>query len=163
MVNLVLEKIQIQKEIFGMASLKTVKVTAEGPDRWIVTTHSGKHVSIVDQPEAMGGTDSGPSPLDYMFVALGGCLVTVSKIVAGQQKIDLRDVEIEITGDLNLAVLRGQEKNERAGFTSITAKVKVDADLSKEEKKAFLEEVDKRCPVSENLMNLTPVIVDLAD
>ena len=146
-----------------MASLKTVKVTAEGPDSWVVTTHSGKHVSIVDQPEAMGGTDSGPSPLDYMFVALGGCLVTVSKIVAGQQKIDLRDVEIEITGDLNLAVLRGQEKNERAGFTSITAKVKVDADLSKEEKKAFLEEVDKRCPVSENLMNLTPVIVDLAD
>ena len=146
-----------------MASLKTAKVTAEGPDSWVVTTHSGKHVSIVDQPEAMGGTDSGPSPLDYMFVALGGCLVTVSKIVAGQQKIDLRDVEIEITGDLNLAVLRGQEKNERAGFTSITAKVKVDADLSKEEKKAFLEEVDKRCPVSENLMNLTPVIVDLAD
>jgi len=163
MVNLVLEKIYIQKEISGMASLKTVKVTAEGPDSWVVTTHSGKHVSIVDQPEAMGGTDSGPSPLDYMFVALGGCLVTVSKIVAGQQKIDLRDVEIEITGDLNLAVLRGQEKNERAGFTSITAKVKVDADLSKEEKKAFLEEVDKRCPVSENLMNLTPVIVDLAD
>ena len=146
-----------------MASLKTVKVTAEGPDSWVVTTHSGKHVSIVDQPEAMGGTDSGPSPLDYMFVALGGCLVTVSKIVAGQQKIDLRDVEVEVTGDLNLAVLRGQEKNERAGFTSITAKVKVDADLSKEEKKAFLEEVDKRCPVSENLMNLTPVIVDLAD
>ena len=65
-----------------MASLKTVKVTAEGPDSWVVTTHSGKHVSIVDQPEAMGGTDSGPSPLDYMFVALGGCLVTVSKIVA---------------------------------------------------------------------------------
>ena len=75
----------------------------------------------------------------------------------------MRDVEVEVTGDLNLAVLRGQEKNERAGFTSITAKVKVDADLSKEEKKAFLEEVDKRCPVSENLMNLTPVIVDLAD
>jgi uncharacterized OsmC-like protein len=152
-----------KKESFRMASMKTVKVTAEGPDGWVVKTHSGKHVSIIDQPEAMGGTDAGPSPLSYVFVALGGCLITVAKIVAGQQKIDLRGVEVEISGDLNLDVLRGQEKNERAGFTSITAKVKVDADMTKEEKEAFLEEVDKRCPVSDNLMNLTSVTVDLAD
>lgn len=37
-----------------MASMKTVKVTAEGPDGWVVTTHSGKHVSIIDQPQSMG-------------------------------------------------------------------------------------------------------------
>ena len=146
-----------------MASLKTVKVTAEGPHGWVVKTHSGKHVSIVDQPEALGGTDSGPTPLDYVFVALGGCLVTVAKIVAGQQKIDLRGVEVDISSDLNLDVLRGQEKNERAGFTSINAKVKVDADMTKDEKEAFLEEVDKRCPVSDNLINLTPVIIEIAD
>ena len=109
------------------------------------------------------GTDSGPTPLDYVFVALGGCLVTVAKIVAGQQKIDLRGVEVEVSGDLNLDVLRGQNNNDRAGFTSITAKVKVDADLTKEEKEAFMEEVDKRCPVSDNLMNLTQVTIDIAD
>ena len=146
-----------------MAAIKTVKVTAEGPDGWVVTTHSGKHVSIVDQPEAMGGTDSGPTPLDYIFIALGSCLVTVAKIVAGQQKIDLRGVEVEVSGDLNLDVLRGQEKNERAGFTSVTATAKIDADLTKEEKEAFMEEVDKRCPVSDNLMNLTKVNLHIAD
>ena len=146
-----------------MASLKTVKVTATGPDGWVVRTMSGKHESIVDQPEELGGTDSGPSPLDYIFVALGGCLVTIAKIVAGQQKIDLRGVEVEVTGNLNLDVLRGQEMNERSGFTSINVKVKVDADLSKEEKEAFLEEVDRRCPVSDNLINLTPVTIQLSE
>jgi len=146
-----------------MASIKKVKVTAEGPEGWVVKTHAGKHISIVDQPQALGGTDSGPTPLDYVFIALGGCLVTVAKIVAGQRKIDLRGVEVEVSGDLNMDVLRGLEKNDRAGFTSVTAKVKVDADLTKEEKEAFLEEIDKRCPVSDNLMNLTPVTVKLAD
>ena len=146
-----------------MASMETVKVTAKGPEGWVVKTHAGKHVLLIDQPQAMGGTDAGPSPLAYVFVALGGCLITVAKIVAGQQKIDLRGVEVEVSGDLNLDVLRGQEKNERAGFKSITAKVKVDADLTKEEKEAFLEEVDKRCPVSDNLMHLTSVAVKLAD
>jgi len=144
-----------------MAELKTVKVTAEGPDGWVVTTHSGKHISIIDQPQAMGGTDTGPSPLAYAFVALGGCLVTIAKIVAGQKKIDLRRVEVEVCGDLNLDVLRGKEKNERAGFTSIAANVKVDADLTEEEKKAFLEEVDLRCPISDNLRNTSSVKVNL--
>jgi uncharacterized OsmC-like protein len=144
-----------------MAALKTVKVTAEGPDDWVVTTHSGKHISIIDQPQAMGGTDTGPSPLAYAFVALGGCLVTIAKIVAGQKKIDLRRVEVEVSGDLNLDVLRGKEKNELAGFTSITTNVKVDADLTEEEKKVFLEEIDLRCPISDNLRNPSSVEVSL--
>ncbi len=146
-----------------MASMKTVKVTAKGPEGWIVKILSGKHVSIVDQPEALGGTDTAPTPLDYVLVALGSCLVTVAKIVAGQQKIDLRGIEVKVSGDLNLDVLREQEKNERAGFTSINASVKIDADLTKEEKEAFIYEVDKRCPVSDNLMNLTSVTIDITD
>jgi uncharacterized OsmC-like protein len=144
-----------------MASLKTVKVTATGPEGWVVTTKAGEHTAIIDQPEAMGGTNTGPSPLDYVFVALGGCLVTVAKIVAGQKKIDLRGVEVEVSGDVNLAVLRGQDKDDRAGFQNINVTIKVDADMTMEEKKAFVEEVDKRCPVSDNLINATPFKIDV--
>ena len=141
--------------------MKTVKVTASGPEGWVVRTAAGKHEAIIDQPEAMGGTDTGPSPLAFAFVALGGCLVTIAKIVAGQRKIDLRNVEVEVTGDINLDVLRGQNTEDRSGFQSITAKVDIDADLTDEEKKEFLEEVDRRCPISDNLMNATPVSVEL--
>ena len=141
---------------------KTVKVTAKGPDKWLITTKAGTHVTLVDQPEAMGGEDKGPSPLDYLFVALGGCLITIGKIVAGQKRINLRGMEVEVSGDLNLEVLRGQEKNERSGFKNVIANVKIDADLSEEEKKAFLEEVDRRCPISDNILNLTPVELRVA-
>ena len=144
-----------------MSSIKTVTVSATGPEGWVVKTSAGKHLVIVDQPEALGGTDSGPSPLDYTFIALAGCLVTIAKIIAGQRKIDLRGVEVEISGDVNLAVLRGQEMNERSGFKSIQARVKIDADLTEEEKVEFLHEVDRRCPVSDNLMNPTPLEVSL--
>jgi putative redox protein len=146
-----------------MAALKTVKVTATGPEKWLITTKAGVHTALVDQPEAMGGDNQGPSPLDYVFISLAGCLITIGKIVAGQRQIDLRGMEVEVSGELNLDVLRGKEKNERAGFKSIVATVKVDADLSDEEKKSFLEEVDKRCPISDNLMNTTPVEIKLAD
>jgi len=145
-----------------MAAMKTVKVTATGPDGWLVKTVSGKHEAFIDQPESLGGTDTAPTPLDYIFVALGGCLVTIAKIVAGQNKIDLRSVEVEVSGDVDLDVLRGQNKEDRAGFQSINASVKIDADLTNEEKEAFLEEVDRRCPVSDNLINATPVSIKLA-
>ena len=144
-----------------MTAIKTVKVTATGPEGWVVKTTAGKHVAFIDQPEAMGGTDSAPTPLDYVFIAMGGCLVTIAKIVAGQRKIDLRSVEVEVFGDLDLEVLRGQNTEDRAGYQSITANVKIDADLSDEEKKEFLKEVDRRCPVSDNLMKVTPVTVNL--
>lgn len=145
-----------------MATMKSVKVSATGPDGWVVKTIAGKHETLVDQPTTMGGTDTAPTPLDYIFIALGSCLVTVAKIVAGQKKINLRNVEVEVIGDLDLEVLRGQNKEDRAGFHSFTANVKIDADLTEEEKKEFLEEIDRRCPVSDNLMNVTSVTVNLA-
>ena len=110
----------------------------------------------------MGGSDSAPTPLEYVFIALGSCLVTVAKIVASEKRINLRKVDVEISGDINLAVLRGQERNERAGFRSIDVKVNIDAELSKEEKMEFLHEVDQRCPVSDNLLNTTPINLSLA-
>lgn len=144
-----------------MATNKTVKVTATGPDKWLITTKAGNHTALVDQPPAMGGDDQGPSPLAYIFVALGGCLITIAKIVAGQRKIDLRGMEVEVSGELNLEVLRGQEKNERAGFKNVVANVSIDADMTDEEKKEFMEEVDKRCPISDNIVNTTPFEINL--
>lgn len=146
-----------------MAAIKKVKVSAKGLDGFLIETKAGAHTAYVDQPPTMGGTDKGPTPLDYVFISLAGCMITIAKIVANQKRITIRDIEVNVEGELNLEVLRGQNNEERAGFTGFRIEMKLDADLTKEEKLAFIEEVDRRCPISDNLMNATRVELALLD
>ena len=48
-------------------------------------------------------------------------------------------------------------------FMSIKVLTKIDADMTLEEKQAFLAEIDHRCPVSENLQNTTPLVLELEE
>ena len=142
-----------------MAALKTVKAQAKGLEGFYIEAKVGNHTVFVDQARDGGGMDKAPTPLDYTFVALASCLITIGKIVAFQQKINLRGMEVSVEGGLNLDVLRGKEMNERSGFKSIQIQMSIDADMTQEEKEKFAHEVERRCPVSDNLLNTTPLEV----
>jgi putative redox protein len=136
---------------------KLVSVDAVQVDGFKIETKSRQHVSIVDQPQAGGGTDAGPTPLEYLFVSLAGCIVTIGHIVAKQRRLPVRKIEAHVEGELDTDVLMGKSTAVRAGFSGIKVIVKVDADMSREEKEAFVKDVDARCPISDNVHNLTPI------
>ena len=140
-----------------MAPNKTVKTSIKNLDGYKVELKARDHVLYIDQPPAGGGKDEGPTPLEYLFFALGGCVATVGKIIAMQQRIDLRGIEVEVEGDLNLEVLMGKSTEDRSGFSDIRVTVKVDADMTQAEKEKFVEAIDARCPISDNILNSTPV------
>ena len=79
------------------------------------------------------------------------------------EKILLRSLTLKIQGEVDTDVLLGKNKDTRAGFTSIDVYVKIEADMSPAEKKAFLHEVDLRCPVSGNIMHATPVSIHVQE
>lgn len=144
-------------EVCNVATIKKVELSAKLVEGFKIEATAGNHTVIVDQPTGAGGTDAGPTPVDYLFVSLAGCVITVAQVIARQKKIQLRDIKVEIEGELDLDRFHGRSFENRAGFSSITVKVDLDADMTPEEKKAFIEEVDNRCPISDNIMNETPV------
>lgn len=144
-----------------MATMKTVQVEATLQEKFKIETRIRNHVAYIDQPVAGGGTDAGPTPLEYFLMSLAGCLASVARIIAHQKKIQLRALSLSVEGDLDLDVLVGKNQVNRPGFRDIKVKVKLDADLSPAEKVAFLEEVERRCPVSDNIAKGTPVSVRL--
>lgn len=132
---------------------KTVKVTTAMGAGFLIESEVRGHRMLIDQAEGPGATDKGPTPLEYMFLGLAGCIATMGRIVAAQSKIPLRGLRVSVEGDINTDGLLGKATDDRVGFTALRVSVDVDADMTLEEKKAFVEVLDKRCPVSDNLAN----------
>jgi putative redox protein len=144
-----------------MATFKTVDISARMGERFRIESRIRDHVLIVDQAKAAGGEDAGPTPLEYLFLSLAGCVASIARIVANQQKLPLRSMEVRVVGELDVETLMGKAQENRAGFTGLRVITKIDADMSKDQKERFLHEVDARCPVSDNLKSLTPLYFEV--
>lgn len=135
---------------------KTVEISAELKDNFEIELNARHHKLTIDQPEP-AGKGLGPTPLEYFLFSLAGCIITIGKIVARQQGIELRGLKVKVDGDLDTDVLNGKRKDIRAGYSRLTAHIEIDANLTQEEKEAFIKEVDSRCPISDNIENLSKI------
>ncbi len=142
-------------------AVKTVKVESKLDSKFKIESDIRGHAITADQPAAAGGGDAGPTPLEYLFVSLAGCIGAIGRIVAMQKRIELRGMTVSVEGDLNVDGLLGKPTDDPVDFTEIRVAVDVDADMSAEEKAAFIHEVDARCPVSQNLLNTSSIKVSV--
>lgn len=140
-----------------MATIKHVSVDAKQLNGFMIEVQARNHKLIIDQPEAGGGQNSGPNPLEVLFFSLAGCIITIGHIIAKQRRLPVRNIQVRIEGDLDSDVLMGKSTDHRAGFTGVRVITNIDADMTQEEKEQFLMEIDARCPISDNIHNLTPV------
>lgn len=140
-----------------MATIKNVRVSTRQVDGFKIESTVRNHVSITDQMPAGGGTDSGPTPLEYLFISLSGCVVTIGHIIAKQRHLPVRSISVEVEGELDADVLMGKSTDVRAGFSTIHVHTHIDADMTQAEKEQFVKDIDARCPISDNIQYLTPV------
>ncbi len=138
---------------------KSVSISAKIDQGFAVSSEIRGHQVKIDQPKDAMGTDTGPTPLELLMFSLGGCVLSIARIIAKQRKLPVRGISLTVGGELDTDGLLGKETDQRIGFTGFTIEAEVDADMTLEEKQAFLEEVDHRCPVSENLLNASPVTI----
>ena len=144
-----------------MAKMKTVGIEATLNDRFQVDVKAGNHILRVDQPKEGGGADAGPTPLEYFFASLAGCIGTVGRIIAKQKRINLNGMQMKIEGEFDAETLLGKSKENRAGFSGIKVTLHIDADMTKADKEAFVHELESRCPVSDNIICATPVHIEI--
>ena len=63
--------------------------------------------TVSDEPSSLGGTDTGPNPVEQVLAALGNCLAVGYAANATASGIEIRDLNIELEGDLDLHTFLG--------------------------------------------------------
>jgi len=113
----------------------------------------------IDHPLAFAAQDNGISPVEYVLVALGGCLTAGIASIAQHRKIQLRSVQATVEADEDLHGILGADPEIRNGFTGVRVSYQIDADATPEQIKALVAQSQKRSAVYDILTNPTPVTV----
>lgn len=133
----------------------SISATSETPTRTQVKARN--FTMYVDEPPQLGGEDKGANPVEYLLAALAGCLNVVGHMVAEEMNIKLDGLTIDIEGILNPAKFQGKSDAERAGYKQINVTIRAKTNAPDDVLKKWIETVESRCPVSDNIANPTPV------
>ncbi len=144
-------------------ALKSIRAQGQMAEGFAIEVQCGNHRLVMDQPKNAAGQDLGPTPLEAILAAVAGCFGTIGRFIAHQQKFELRAMRFELEADYDPNGLLGRDPNVRAGFQELRIDVEIDADLDSEQKQAFLELIEQRCPLADNLTHGTRLISRLVD
>ena len=113
-----------------------------------------------DEPAALGGGDTAPNPVEQLLGALGNCLAVGYAANATVAGIELKDLRVDLKGDVDLHVFLGLAEG-HAGFGSITARVTIDSDAPRERLDELHAKVTASSPVGHTLATAVPVEIVL--
>ncbi len=114
---------------------------------------------VCDEPVESGGTDTGMNPVELELASLGSCMTIAAFILAQQKGINVEHFSVELEGDIDTDGFMGIDPNVRNGFSEIRVVPHIKCDASPEDARAYVEFVESRCPVRDNLANGVPVVV----
>ena len=141
------------------AGTPPVAAAAEG-GRWVTTSidrsryrtrvEARTHALALDEPTAVGGTDTGPTPYEAMLAALGGCTAITMRMYADRKGWPLEAVRIR------LRQARAHEPDceicatDEVGPHRVEREIEMDGPLDGEQRRRLLMIAD-RCPVKQTL------------
>jgi len=114
-----------------------------------------------DHPEIFASEDLGATPVEYVLVGLASCLTAGVAAVAQNRGIQLRSVEANLEGSMDIQGILGIDSDVRNGYDDIKVTFKIDADAPKKDIEALVAQSQKRSAVYDIVTNPTNVRVEV--
>lgn len=137
-------------------ALTTIKATTRKKNGLAVTGEARGFNVNIDEPENLGGTNTGMNPAELVLCALGGCETIVASSFAEKNGINLEDFWVELEGDLDLDGFMGLS-DVRPGYQTLRYNIHIKTDASEEKAKEFVEFILKRCPIRDTIENVVKI------
>lgn len=129
--------------------MSSVIVRENGLGRYQQEIIAGEHRFIGDEPPALGGTDAGPAPFDYLLAALGACTSITLRMYAERKGLPLTHVNVELRHDRIEVDGQPRERIQRA--------IRLSGDLDETQRQRMLE-IAARCPIARTLSQ--PLLIE---
>jgi uncharacterized OsmC-like protein len=110
----------------------------------------GPHRLKSDEPESTGGSDTGPSPYDFLLAALGSCTSMTVGLYARQKKWPLERVTVWLRHSKIYAADCAECESKEGMLDRIERDVRFEGPLSAEQCSRLLE-IANKCPVHRTL------------
>ena len=152
-------KIDLEKPVLEKAKNISTR-TQSGGFQTEIRAH--RHHLLADEPTNYGGTDTGPTPYDYLGIALGACTSMTLKMYADHKKWPLASSIVELTHQ-KVHFEDSQDCEEKGKkIDQFVRKLTLVGDLTPDQKTRLLEIADK-CPVHKTLHSSVEVKTQLAE
>ncbi|USB31653.1 OsmC family protein [Paenibacillus sp. YPG26] len=143
-----------------MANVHTFKATAHLQDSVQVRTTSRNFELIIDEPESLGGTNTGMNPVEALLASLGACQAIVARVYASKFGVQLDDFRVEAEGEIDLDGFFDKSPV-RPGYSDIRYTFRIRTDSPKDKIDEFVRFLESKCPVGDTIAN--PVNLRLKD
>jgi uncharacterized OsmC-like protein len=122
-----------------------------------VHEHKQQHTYEGDHPAVLVGADNGPTPIEFVLHALGGCLIAGIANIAAARRVDLHEVVAKVEGNADLRGLLGISTNVRNGYDSIRVSFEIKGDAPAEKLQQIVEQSRSRSAVYDVLTRPVPI------
>lgn len=80
-----------------MSAPTPVTVHENGNGPYGQTIRTGPHTYTADEPESLGGRNTGPTPIEHLAAALGGCTLATVRMYARRKNMPIPPLTITVT------------------------------------------------------------------
>ncbi|UVI29361.1 OsmC family protein [Paenibacillus spongiae] len=139
--------------------IRTIRATSRRISRFKNDNEVRGFTFPIDEPVKLGGTDTAPTPMEYMLGSFNGCLLIVIEMIAKEMGLAVRDLQAESTGTVDRRGMFGTA-DVSPHFQEVRNAVVFDTDESSERIEELKERVKKRCPAY-NLFKDAGIAIEL--
>ncbi len=140
-----------------------VRVEETGKSKFQQKVIAGKHLLLADEPVKVGGTDSGPSPYDYLSIALGACTTMTLRMYAAHKGYDIGKISCDVYHDK----VHGEDcadcgEGKSGRIDRFERVISVAGEVPEDIRKSLVR-IAGRCPVHKTLEQSSAVVTRMAD
>ena len=106
--------------------------------------------SVIDEPEARGGTNQGLTPTETLMASLIGCTNVISKRIAHKMDIELGEMDIQLSAKFDRRGTMLEEEID-VPFSEVTMDIEIDTDATEEQINMLKIDLAKFCPIAKVL------------